>query len=127
MDKMDKTKKKNMKRIIAIACAAAVVSLLAAMPLIAKQDSEKDGPKASILSNTVTSGSIDTELIGGGTLAEDDAVTISVPSAVKLKEFLVSNGDAVTEGTAIATVDRVTVMTAVKAEKKTSLISSAGW
>ena len=112
-NKMDKTKKKNIKRMIAIACIVAVVVLLAAMPLIARQDPESDGPKASILSNTVTSGSIDTELIGGGTLAEDDAVTISVPSAVKLKEFLVSNGDSVTEGTAIATVDRVTVMTAI--------------
>ena len=75
-NKMDKTKKKNIKRIIAIACAVAVVVLLATMPLIAKQDPETDGPKASILSNTVTSGRIDTELIGGGTLAEDDAVTI---------------------------------------------------
>ena len=119
MEKMDKTKKKNMKRIIAIACVAAVVVLLAVMPLIARQDPETDGPKASILSNTVTSGSIDTELIGGGTLAEDDAVTISVPSAVKLKEFLVSNGDAVTEGTAIATVDRVTVMTAISQVQET--------
>ncbi len=113
------TKKKNIKRIIAIACAVAVVVLLATMPLIAKQDSETDGPKASILSNTVTYSSIDTELIGGGTLAEDDAVTISVPSAVKLKEFLVSNGDSVTEGTAIATVDRVTVMTAISQVQET--------
>ena len=112
-NKMDKTKKKNIKRIIAIACAVAVVVLLAAMPLLAKQDDQEDGPKASILSNTVSTGSINTELIGGGTLAEDDAVTISVPSSVKLKEFLVSNGDAVTEGTAVATVDRVTVMTAI--------------
>ena len=118
-NKMDKTKKKNIKRMIAIACIVAVVVLLAAMPLIAKQDPESDGPKASILSNTVTSGSIDTELIGGGTLAEEDAVTVEVPSAVKLKEFLVSNGDAVTEGTAIATVDRVTVMTAISQVQET--------
>lgn len=118
-NKMDKTKKKNIKRIIALVCIVAVVALLAAMPLIAKQDPEEDGPKASILSGTVNTGSIDTELIGGGTLAEDDAVTISVPSAVKLKEFLVSNGDAVTEGTAIATVDRVTVMTAISQVQET--------
>ena len=116
---MDKTKKKNIKRIIAMICVVAVVALLAAMPLIAKQDTETDGPKASILSNAVSSGSIDTELIGGGTLAEDDAVTIDLPSAVKLKEFLVSNGDAVTEGTAIASVDRVTVMTAISQVQET--------
>ena len=116
---MDKARKKKIKRIIAIICVAAVVAVLAAMPLLAKQESEEDGPKASILSGTASTGSINTELIGGGTLAEDDAVTISVPSAVKLKEFLVSNGDAVTEGTAIATVDRVTVMTAISQVQET--------
>ena len=106
-------KKKNTKRLIKLICIIIVVALLAAMPLLAKQDENEDGPTASILSGTVSAGSIHTELIGGGTLAEEDAVTIDLPSAVKLKEFLVANGDAVTEGTAIATVDRVTVMTAI--------------
>ena len=116
---MDKAKNKNIRRMIALACVAAVVVLLAAMPLLAKQDDNEDGPKASILSNTVSTGSINTELIGGGSLAEDDAVTIEVPSAVKLKAFLVSNGDTVTEGTAMATVDRVTVMTAISQVQET--------
>ena len=116
---MDKARKKNIKRIIAFVCVVALVALLAAMPLIAKQNPEEDGPKASILSNTVTTGSINIELIGGGALAEDDAVTVSVPSAVKLKEFLVSNGQMVTEGTAIARVDRVTVMTAISQVQET--------
>ena len=116
---MDKTKKKHIKRIIALSCVAAVVVLLAAMPLIAKQTPEEDGPKASILSGTAVSQTINTELIGGGTLAEEDGVTVSVPSAVKLKKFLVSNGDAVTEGTPIASVDRVTVMTAITQVQET--------
>ncbi len=116
---MDKARKKNLKRIIALACAACVVALLAAMPLLAKQDDNEDGPKASILSNTVTTGSIHTELIGGGTLAEEDALTVSVPAAVKLTEFLVSNGQMVTEGTPIASVDRVTVMTAISQVQET--------
>ena len=111
--------KKNIKRIIAFVCIVAVVALLAAMPLLAKQDDQEDGPKASILLGNVSTGSIDTELISGGSLAEEDAITIEVPSAVKLKEFLVSNGDAVTEGTAIATVDRVTVMTAISQVQET--------
>lgn len=116
---MDKTRKKNMKRIVAFACVAVLVLLLAAMPLIAKQDPEKDGPQASILSGTASIGDLNTELIGGGTLAEDDAVAISVPAAVMLTEFLVSNGDAVTEGTAIAAVDRITVMTAIEQVQQT--------
>ena len=85
----------------------------------AKQDDQEDGPKASILSNTVSTGSINTELIGGGTLAEEDAVTTTVPAEVKLKEFLVSNGQTVTEGTPIASVDRVTVMTAISEVQET--------
>ena len=116
---MDKSKKKNIKRIISLICIFAVVGVLAAMPLLAKQDPEQDGPEASILSGTVQSGSIRTQLIGGGTLTEDEAVTLSVPAAVKLKSFLVSNGDAVTEGTAIASVDRVTVMTAITQVQET--------
>ncbi len=111
--------KKNIKRVIAFVCMVAVVALLAAMPLLAKQDDQEDGPRASILSGTVSTGSIDTELIGGGTLAAEDAATVSVPAAVKLTEFLVSNGQMVTEGTPIASVDRVTVMTAISQVQET--------
>ena len=116
---MDKAKKKNIKRIIALICIVAVVGLLAAMPLIAKQEPEEDGPKASILSGSVSAGSIHNELIGGGQLSEEDAVTVSVPAAVKLTEFLVSNGQTVTAGTPIAAVDRVTVMTAISQVQET--------
>ena len=116
---MDKAKKKNIKRIIALVCTVAIVGVLAAMPLIAKKDPQTDGPQASILSGTAQSGSIRTQLIGGGTLTQEDAMTLSVPTAVKLKSFLVANGDAVTEGTAIASVDRVTVMTAITQVQET--------
>ena len=110
---MDKAKKTKLKRIIAAVCAVAVVAVLAAMPLIAKNEAEKDGPQASILSGTVQMGSIDTELIGGGQLAEEDAISVKIPASVKLTRFLVTNGQTVTEGEAIAAVDRVTVMTAI--------------
>ena len=116
---MDKAKKKNIKRIVAAICIVAVVAILAAMPLIAKQAPATDGPKASILSGTVSTGNINTELIGGGTLAEEDAQIIEIPSAVKLKEFTVSNGDILKEGDTIATVDRVTVMTAITQVQET--------
>ena len=110
---MDKAKKTKLKRIIAAVCAVAVVAVLAAMPLIAKNEAEKDGPRASILSGTAQMGSINTELIGGGQLAEEDAISVKIPASVKLTRFLVENGQAVTEGEAIAGVDRVTVMTAI--------------
>ena len=111
--------KKNTKRIIAFSCVVAVVAVLAAMPLLAKQPPEETGPKASILSNKVSLGNVRTELIGGGQLSEADAHTVSVPNEVKLKGFLVENGDAVTKGTAIATVDRVSVMNAITQVQET--------
>jgi len=116
---MDKARKKNMKRIISLACVAALVVLLAAMPLIAKEEREEDGPKASILSGEVSLGSIPTELMGGGQLTQEDAMTVSVPKEVKLKSFLVSNGETVTKDQALATVDRVTVMNAITQVQQT--------
>ena len=116
---MDKAKKTKLKRIIAALCAVAVVGVLAAMPLIAKNEAQKDGPQASILSGTVQMGSIDTELIGGGQLAEEDAITVKIPASVKLTRFLVENGQTITEGEAIAGVDRVTVMTAIAEVQET--------
>lgn len=116
---MDQAKKNNLKRIIAAVCAAAVVILLAAMPLLTRKEDTADGPQASILSGTVAAGCIETQLIGGGTLAEEEAVTVSVPAAVKLTEYLVSNGDTVSAGEPIASVDRVTIMTAIAQVQET--------
>ena len=53
---MVKVRKKNIVRIAAFACTAAVVGLLAAMPLLAKPDEKAEGPQASILSGTVENG-----------------------------------------------------------------------
>ena len=116
---MEQAKKKRTKKIIALACVAAVALLLALMPVIAGNGGETDGPKASILSGKAALGSVDTAVIGGGTLADKDTVDLSVPVAVKLKSFLVTNGEKVTEGTAIASVDRVTVMTAITQVQET--------
>lgn len=116
---MDKARKKNIKKLVALVGTAVIVGVLAFMPLIAGQKAETDGPQASILSGTVQTGSISTKLVGGGTLAEEDAVAISVPSAVKLTRYLVSNGDTVSAGDALASVDRVTVMTAIAEVQET--------
>ena len=48
--------KKNIKRMISAVIAVSVVAVLAAMPLIARNEAEEDGPKASILSGTVEIG-----------------------------------------------------------------------
>ena len=110
---MDKAKKKQAKKAITWALLAALVAGLAAMPLLAKEKAEADGPVASILSGTVETGSITTVLHGGGTLSSEDVEDIPLPSGVKITEFLVKNGDFVAEGTPLAAVDSVSVMTAI--------------
>ena len=110
---MDKAKKKQLKKAVIWGLLAALVTGLAAMPLLAKEKAEADGPVASVLSGTVETGSITTVLHGGGTLSSEDVEDIPLPSGVKITEFLVKNGDFVAEGTPLAAVDSVSVMTAI--------------
>ena len=116
---MDKVKKKQIKRIIALVCMALVITALAVMPLLASSEAESDGPVASILSDTAEIGTVGTAIKGGGTLSEEDAVEITIPSGVMLTEFLVNNGDEVAEGDALAAVDRVSVMSAITQVQET--------
>lgn len=110
---MDKVKKKQLKKAVTWALLAALVAGLAAMPLLAREKAESDGPVASVLSGTVETGSITTALHGGGTLSSEDVEDIKLPSGVKITEFLVINGETVTEGAPLAAVDSVSVMTAI--------------
>lgn len=110
---MEKAKKKQLKKVFTWVSLAALVVLLAAMPLLARKEAEEDGPVASVLTDTVKTGSVSTAIHGGGTLSVPDAENIEIPSDVKITEFLVKNGDYITEGTPIAAVDKVSVMTAI--------------
>lgn len=116
---MDKAKKKQLKRYIAWGCLAALVLLLAVMPLLAKPEAEAEGPKASILSGTVQTGSISTALQGGGFLEAADSMDVTIPDGVKITEFLVKNEAIVTEGTPLAKVDTVSLMAAITEVQET--------
>lgn len=111
--------KKRAKKIISWLLIGLLVVGLAVMPLLAGSEEVTDGPQASVLSAEVRLGNIDTLLIGGGTLAGEDAVDITIPASVMLTELLVSNGDTVVEGDAVAAVDRVTVMLAIAEVQET--------
>ena len=107
------------KRVIAGVCVAALVLALAVMPMLAANNGEDDGPKQSILSGKAELGTITKELHAGGTLSQEDAVAIRLPDGVKIKEFLVDNYSAVSQGDALASVDRVSVMTAISGVQET--------
>ena len=116
---MEKQQKKRMKKYISWALIVAIVALLAAAPMIAAKEEPETGPQASILSAEAENREISTVVWGGGTLTAEDAVEITIPAAVKVKEYLVHNGDVVTEGQPVATVDRVSVMTAITQVQET--------
>ncbi len=116
---MDKAKKKQIKKVATWVLLAAVVAWLAAMPLLAKNEAEADGPVATVHSGTVVTGTVRTALHGGGNLATKGVEDVKLPTGVKIEEFLVRNGDRVTEGTPLATVDSVSVMTAITSVTET--------
>ncbi len=113
-----KAKKHNKKALTWIAMAL-VVALLTAMPLMAKSEAEAEGPVASILSAAVEKGAISTGIRGGGNLQLENTEEVTLPSGVKITEFLVQNGDVVSEGDPLAAVDTVSVMTAIMEVRET--------
>lgn len=117
---MERKKKNTAKKIIASVCVVALVIGLAVMPLVAQNEAESEGPEASILSGKAAVGTIQKEVIGGGSLANADAVSVEIPATVRLTSFTATNGQTVQKGDPIAEVDRVTVMTAIQ-EVQTSL------
>ena len=116
---MEKHQKNRVKKYISWILIVVIVVFLAVMPMMAGTREESEGPEASILSGTVERGDIDTVLVGGGSLSQDDPVEITIPASVKLTAFLVSIGDVVSEGDPVASVDRVTVMTAITEVQET--------
>ena len=106
-------KKYPRKRVIAVCLATVIIILLAVMPLATARKSNDNNPEASILSDTVKKGNVNTILIGAGTLSQQEPKKINIPSEVKIKRFIVSNGDSVTKGDALAEIDKVTLMQAI--------------
>lgn len=110
---MDKAKKKQIRKITTWVLLAALVAYLAAMPLLAKSEAEAKGPVATVHSGTVETGTVRTALHSGGNLTTKGVEDVVLPTGVKITEFLVKNGDSVSEGTPLAAVDKISVMTAI--------------
>ena len=119
MNKKKAEQKKQRRKVTARVVTAVVVFLLAVMPMLAAKNDAAQEQQASILSGTVETGSIDTQIVGGGRLASETAIKLKIPEEVKLAKYLVGNGDTVSKGDAIAEVDRVSVMTAITGVQET--------
>ncbi|MBO6039671.1 MAG: hypothetical protein J6P58_00530, partial [Oscillospiraceae bacterium] len=88
-----------------------LVAALAILPRMARSRAEANSGEV-LMSARAERGEIIGTLSGGGTLKTDDPMEITVPSGVELTEYLVKNGQRVTAGTPVASVDPVTVMAA---------------
>lgn len=113
---MDQKRKAAVKRYISLAATALVTAGLAALPMLTAEKLEAD--KASILMTTAQRGDISQVLMGGGPLEAEKATSVMVPEGVQVTEFLVSGGDTVHAGDAIAKVDSVSVNTSVVEAQK---------
>ena len=118
-EKKQSEQKKQARKYLRLAITGILVVLLAVMPMLASRNAEGDASQASILSATVEYKDIDTQIIGGGQLSSEASLNVRIPENVKLKQYLVGNGDTVKEGDAIAKVDKVSVMTAITEVQET--------
>ena len=116
---MEKQKKKQIKKVTSWLLILSLVAVLAALPVIAANEEPLSGPQASILTATVQKRDISDVVLGGGTITAEDAIGITIPATVKVKEYLVENGDLVMAGQPVASVDRVSVMTAITQVQET--------
>ena len=116
---MEKQKKKRMKKYISWVLIAAITATLAFLPMIAAREDPETGPQASILSADAENREISTNILGGGKLTAENSAEITIPAAVKVTRYLVSNGDVVADGQPIALVDRVSIMSAITQVQET--------
>ena len=116
---MEKQQKKRIKKYTSWVLIAVLTATLAFLPMIAAKEEPETGPQASVLSAEAENREISTNILGGGTLAAEDAAEITIPAAVKIKEYLISNGDVVADGQPIALADRVSIMSAITQVQET--------
>lgn len=116
---MEQRKKSKAKSVISAILILAVAAFLVALPFIMEKKSENSGSEASILSTKAAKADIAKTVSGTGTLTSQDAQAVNLPAMLEITNYLVSNGDAVIKGQALATVDRVTAMQAISALKET--------
>ncbi len=100
--------------IIVVVLVAAILTglVLYAQRVVAENFSSAS---AAIESAEVTVGSISTTVSGSGTLASEGVEDVTFPSAVTLDTIYVEEGDTVSEGDLLASVDSASVLSALAA------------
>ncbi|MEL7608265.1 MAG: HlyD family efflux transporter periplasmic adaptor subunit [Bacillota bacterium] len=108
-------KRRRTMRIVAVILAilaAIVLGYAIVRSVYLAQLAEEDAAK--VVSAKAAGATINTVISGTGTLADEDAVEITVPNEVEIRAYHVENGDAVKAGDILATVDHTSVMKAIE-------------
>ncbi len=107
-------KKKKHSPLLWIIPVAAVILLIVIVKMLSRGSStEVSETEATVYSATAELSDISTVLPGAGTLTEETAEELTLASDVEISKWYVSNGDTVEEGDVLASVDKVSVMTAI--------------
>ena len=115
---METNKKKTVKRVVFAVIVLLFAAMLVALPFM-MEARQGERSNVSTLSSTAQIGTIRKTLSGTGTITDQEAETVSVPDGVLVTEYLVSNGDFVEQGEAVARVDKISVMESISSLRET--------
>ena len=112
----EENKKKGRNKKV-IACVVTVAVLGTAGSIVYSKNrrpTDNKSEKGEAKSTEVTLGNISDTIIGTGNLELDEAQEVTIPSGLTVSEVYVESGDQVSAGTVLASVDKSSVLSAVK-------------
>ncbi|MBU5480064.1 HlyD family efflux transporter periplasmic adaptor subunit [Blautia sp. MSJ-19] len=108
-------KKGRKKKVIAAVVTVAVLGTAGTVVYSKTQKQNGDHPETKEAKSTeVTLGNISNTIVGTGNLELDEAQAVTIPSGLTVSEVYVESGDQVSAGTVLASVDKSSVLSAVK-------------
>ena len=117
LGKRNKENKKKGRKKKVIACVVTVAVLGTAGSIVYSKNrrpTDNKSEKGEAKSTEVTLGNISDTIIGTGNLELDEAQAVTIPSGLTVSEVYVESGDQVSAGTVLASVDKSSVLSAVK-------------
>ncbi|MCD8004046.1 MAG: HlyD family efflux transporter periplasmic adaptor subunit, partial [Oscillospiraceae bacterium] len=114
-------KKKSSPQTAWILPAVLLVLLVVVVRAVTAMNSSEEAAvtEATVYSATAETGDLSVTVPGAGTLTDQDAVSLSVPSEVEITAWYVSNGDEVEQGDLLAAVDLSSVLSAIATVQST--------
>ncbi len=108
-----RSKKKTIIALIA-AGAAAAIAVTVIMPMFTSSTNAAETVAGQTMTAVVERGTIETMVVGSGSLASDSAVDITIPSGLIMESVFVSENDTVEEGDVLAVIDTASLQDALE-------------